>query len=460
MALSAPITKQLRHLVGRQNVLTDPVDLRVYSFDGTSSWRHAPDIVVLPSTTEQVAGVLRLATEHHIPVTVRGAGTCLSGGPVPVAGGIVLCTARMNRIVAIDKNNFTVTAEAGVVLNDLNQRLAADGLFFPPDPQSFLAATIGGCVAENSGGPYAVKYGVFRHYLLGMTAVLANGTVLSLGGGTVKNVTGYDLPQLICGSEGTLAVVTRATLRLLSLPETQQTVLATFDSVRGAGEAVRRIRAAGVVPAKIELIDNWILRRIEETMPLGLPLTAAALLLFLLDGTAPSVAAEADQVAGLCRDAGAKVVRPARNAAEAQNFWLARRSGYSAIFGNAPTVLAEDVTVPVSRIPDLVDHVEDIARVCDVTIVIIGHAGDGNLHPCVLTDQGDGAHFARAQKAVDAIFKAALSMGGAISGEHGIGLEKRSYLKAAMGQEAIDLMIRLKKVLDPDGILNPGKIWE
>jgi glycolate oxidase len=293
-----------------------------------------------------------------------------------------------------------------------------------------------------------------------MTAVLPNGKILNLGGRTMKNVTGYDLPQLICGSEGTLAVVTRVTMRVLSRPETSQTVLATFGSARIAGEAVHTIRASGVVPAKIEFIDNWILRRVEERMPLGLPLTAAAVLLFELDGAPDAVSRESEQVIEMCRKAGAEVVRPARDSQEAQNFWTARRAGYSAIFGNAPTVLAEDVTVPVSRIPDLVDRVDAIARENELTIVVIGHAGDGNLHPCVLTDRSDNAHYARAQRAVDEIFRSALAFGGAISGEHGIGLEKKKYLKDAMSPDEIEILKQLKSVFDPKGILNPGKIWE
>lgn len=460
MGLSKTILSGIERIVGREGVLTADTDLRAYSFDATSNWRSMPEAVVFPITTDQVAGVMRLANDSSIPVTVRGAGTCLSGGPIPVYGGIVLCTTRMNRIVDIDRENFTVLVEAGVVLNELNQELSRQGFFFPPDPQSFLAATIGGCISENAGGPYAVKYGVFRHYLLGMTAVLSNGTILKLGGRTMKNVTGYDLPQLICGSEGTLAVVTRVLLRLLPLPESKQTVLATFGDVRRAGEAVAKIRSGGVVPAKIELIDNWILQRVEERMPLGLPLSAEAVLLFELDGAAETVKRESAQVTELCRACGADVVRPARDAKEAENFWTARRAGFSAIFGNAPTVLAEDVTVPVSRIPDLVDRIKRIAGENDVTIVMIGHAGDGNFHPSVLTDMADAAHYARAQKAVDAIFKAALEYGGAISGEHGIGLEKKKYLKDAISREEIGLLKQLKAVFDPKGILNPGKIWE
>lgn len=460
MSLSKNAIERLKEIVGRTAVLTGQTDLKSYSYDGTTNWYAMPDVVVFPTTAEQISQIMRFASDGEIPVTVRGAGTCLSGGPVPVAGGIVLCTTRMNRIVAIDPENFSATAEAGVVLNDLNQQLAKQNLFFPPDPQSFLAATIGGCVSEGAGGPYAVKYGVFKHYLLGMTAVLPTGEILRLGGNTVKNVTGYDLPQLLCGSEGTLAVISQVTLRLLSKPQSSQTVLAVFDRVKSAGQAVFSVRTSGVVPAKIELMDNWVIRQIEQRTPLGLPVDAEAILLFELDGAVESVAKEALKVIELCKNNGAAEVRAARDETEALNFWTARRAGFSAVFCSAPTVLAEDVTVPTSRIADFIDFINQLSEKTGLTIVMIGHAGDGNLHPSVLTDKNDAQHFARAEKAVAEIFACALEMGGALSGEHGIGLEKKRFLKQAVSAEEIALLKAIKKAFDPKGILNPGKIWE
>ena len=431
-----------------------------YAFDGTTGWQSKPDVVVFPTTAEQVSLIMKLATAQKIPVTPRGAGSNVSGGSVPVSGGIVLCTTRMNRILKIDADSFTITTEVGVVLNDLNQELTKHNLFFPPDPQSFLAATIGGCVSENAGGPYAVKYGVFKHYLLGMTAVLPNGTIVKLGGNTVKNVTGYDLPQILCGSEGTLAVITQVTLRLLPLPPAHQTVVAVFDKVVTSGQAVYKVLNAGILPAKIEMMDNWVIRRIEETTPLGLPLEAGSMLLFELDGIQSAVDKETEGVIKSCQQAGALNVRAAKNAGEAANFWTARRAGFSAIYGASPTVFAEDIAVPINRIADLITKVEEIAKKYDLVIVMIGHAGDGNLHPSVLTDKKNAEHYARAEKAVDEIFIAALEYGGAISGEHGIGLEKKRFMKQAMQPEAIELLRGIKKVFDPDNILNPGKIWE
>ncbi len=454
------IINALKKIAGEDAVLSDQTDLTAYSYDGTTHCQGMPEVVVFPTTTEKISEIMKIADGETIPVTVRGAGTSLSGGPVPSAGGIVLCTTRMNRIIDIDTENFAVTAEVGVVLNDLNKTLAKHRLFFPPDPQSLLAATLGGCVAENAGGPYALKYGVFKHYILGMTAVLASGAVVKMGGYTMKNVTGYDLPQILCGSEGTLAVITDITLRVLSLPQARNTVLAVFDRASTAGTAVHKIRASGLVPAKIEFIDNWVVRRIEETIPLGIPLTAEAILLFELDGMAETVQKETQEVIAFCRQAGALEVRPAKDAQEAEKFWTARRAGFSAIFTASPTLLPEDVTVPTNRISDLIDYVKKLEKELDLTIAIIGHAGDGNLHPSILTDKNDPEHFSRAQKAVAAIFDLALKYKGAISGEHGIGTEKQSYLKHAVSPEGIALYKAIKQAFDPKGILNPGKIWE
>ncbi len=460
MNLPKDIYRELRTIVGTKGILTTPSELAAYSFDATTDCHGLPDVVLFPASKKQVSAIMQIANRECIPVTVRGAGTNVSGGSVPASGGIVLCTTRMNRIVEINRANFTVTAEPGVVLNDLNIALSRDGLFFPPDPQSFLAATIGGCAAENSGGPCAVKYGVFKHYLLGMTVVLASGDILRLGGNTIKNVTGYDLPQLLCGSEGTLAVITDVTLRVLPIPPCRQTVLAAFDDVVTAGKGVQKILASGTLPAKIEIMDNWVIRRIEEAMPLGLPLEAEAILLLELDGIEEAVLKETEQVVDLCTNAGARMVRPATDMDEANKFWLARRSGFSAIFSHAPTVMAEDVTVPIDKMPELISRIRAMERQNNLTIVIIGHAGDGNLHPSILTDKNDTEHYLVAQKAMHQIFAHAIELGGAISGEHGIGTEKRKFLKKAMQPEAIDLLKKIKQVFDPKGILNPGKIWE
>jgi glycolate oxidase len=460
MKLSLNLLSELKIIVGAEGVLSSQTDLVSYSYDGSCNWQSFPDVVVFPGSAEQISGVMKLAYENYVPVTMRGAGTCISGGPIPVEGGIVLCTTRMNKILEINKENFAAHVEAGVVLNDLNMELSKHRLFFPPDPQSFLAATIGGCVSEGAGGPYAVKYGVFKHYILGMQVVLTDGTILNLGGNTMKNVTGYDLPQLICGSEGTLCAIVSVKLRLIPKPLASQTIMAAFKEVTDAGRAVHSIRSSGIIPAKIELVDNWLILRINQLGLVEIPSDAEAILLFELDGAAETMVNEAETVVRLCKQAGSGHIRAAKDAKDAEKLWTARRAAFSTIYGAAPTALAEDVVVPTDQIPLLLEKIKEIRKKYDLTIVIIGHAGDGNLHPTVLTDKNNAEHYSRAQKAVQDIFQTAIDLGGAISGEHGIGLEKKRFLSRAMQPEAVKLLKQIKQVFDPRGILNPGKIWE
>lgn len=454
------VVEKLKGIAGPENVLTMPEDLDTYAYDATSTWYHRPDVIVFPTSTEQVAEVLRLANDLELPVTPRGGGTNVSGGSIPIRGGIVLVTVKMDRILSLDRENLVAVCECGVILQDLTLALAKDRLFFPPDPQSFLGATIGGIVAENSGGPAGVKYGVTKNYVLGLKVALPTGDVVDFGGTTVKNVVGYDLALLLTGSEGTLGVICEATLRVAPLPQAKRTVIAVFDEVAVAGENVSAILSEGIVPAKIELLDNWVIRSIEKIQPMGLPVEAGAMLMFEVDGSEETVAREAEAIEKTCRARGAKDVLTASDPAEAMKYWKARSAGFAAVFGAAPTVLAEDVTVPRSRIPDFIRRVDEICRKDDLEYTVIGHAGDGNLHPSVLTDVKDEAHFAKAKAAVERIIESAVEFGGVLSGEHGIGLEKQKFLRRAVDEKVIDLMKAVKRVFDPKGILNPGKIWE
>jgi glycolate oxidase len=458
--LEKKVISQLEEIVGKGVVLTAKEDLNAYSYDGTATWAHLPEAVVLPTTTEQVSRILKLANEKRIPVTPRGAGTNVSGGSIPIKGGIVLCTVRMKKILDINKTNFTATVEPGVILQDFNIALAKQGLFYPPDPQSFLGCTIGGTVAENAGGPYCVKYGVTKQYVLGLEVVLASGYVMKLGGVTVKNRTGYELVMLFTGSEGTLGVITRITLRLLPLPPANKTMMAVFDDMAVGGKAVSDILESGVVPAKIEFVDNFVLRRIEEMMPMGLPVEAKALLLIQADGSPAAVEAESKQIVDILKKSGAKEVKVAKDAAEAAKYWKMRSAGFAATFGAAKTVMAEDVAVPRDRLAEFIHKLEEISKRTGFFISYLGHAGDGNLHPSIFTDINKKEEFAKAQKTMEEIFEAALSLGGVLSGEHGIGLEKQRFLKRAMDPVALNLMRKIKGILDPNNILNPGKIWE
>jgi len=451
---------RLAQIVGRANVLSAEEDRKVYSYYGTSNWIHKPDLVVFPTETAHVAAVLKLADENRIPVTPRGGGTNVSGGSVPVRGGIALVMTKMNQIRAIDAANLSARVQAGVVLMDLQVALARERLFFPPDPQSFLGATLGGIIAENAGGPVCLKYGVTKQYILGLQAVLPTGRIVEFGGTTVKNVVGYDLVSLVTGSEGTLAVVTEAVLRLLPLPPARQTIIALFDDLPKSGATVGKILDAGTIPAKIELLDNWVVRSINRITGMQLPADAAAMLMFECDGQEEVVAHDAQQVVDVCRTMGATQVLVAHDPAEAQAYWKARSAGFAAVFGAAPTVLAEDVTVPRTRMPEFIERVVAICAKAGVEVTVIGHAGDGNLHPSVMTDAKDPAHYAKAQRAIDEIIEAALAFGGVLSGEHGIGLEKQKFMRRTQDPIFIDLMRSIKGIFDPRGILNPGKIWE
>lgn len=458
--LKPEIISQLRKIVGKGAVLTSREDLTTYSYDATTTWAHMPDVVVLPTTTEQVSQILKLANESNIPVTPRGAGTNLSGGSIPIKGGIVLCTTRMNRILEVNKGNLVATVEPGVVLQDLNLALAKEGLFYPPDPQSFLSCTIGGTVAENAGGPYCLKYGVTKQYILGLEVVLANGYVMKVGGVTVKNRTGYELVMLFTGSEGTLGVITKITLKLLPMPPASKTIMAVFDDMLVGGQAVSDILAGGLIPAKVEFLDNFAIRRIEEITPMGLPVEASALLLLQTDGSPAAVEAESQQILGILKNSGARDIRVAKDETEADKYWRMRSTGFAAFFSAAHTVMAEDVTVPRDKIAEFIRKLGEISERTGFSIQLLGHAGDGNLHPTIFTDIRDKEQFARAQDTMAEIFRAAMELGGVLSGEHGIGLEKRRFLKEAMDPVAIEVMKKIKGILDPNNILNPGKIWE
>ena len=451
---------ELKKIVGEENVLTSKEALKAYSYDGTTSWIHEPDVVVFPTSTKEVAAIMKLANAEKVPVTPRGGGTNVSGGSIPIMGGIVLCTTKMNKILKVDKENLSVTVEPGVVLMDLTMRLAKEGLFFPPDPQSFLGATMGGVIAENGGGPACVKYGVTKQYVLGLEIVLPTGQVINVGGRTVKNVVGYDLTMLFVSSEGTLGVITKAELKVNPLPLARKTIMAVYDDIAVAGESVFRVLENGVIPDKIELLDNWVINRIEEMMPMGLPKDADAVLLFETDGIPEAVEKETEKIVEITKKYGARDVRVAKDQAEADKYWLARRAGFAAVFGKAPTVLAEDVTVPRGQIPNLIKRIKELAKKYNVEIMVLGHAGDGNLHPSIMSDEKNLELHARALKAMDEIIEGAVEFGGVLSGEHGIGLEKAKFLRRVMEPAVIDLMKGIKGLVDPNNIMNPGKIWE
>jgi glycolate oxidase len=455
----ASLIDRLNHILGKENVLTSREAMVAYSYDATNMWTHLPDAVVLPSDAGQISEILKLASLEKVPVTPRGGGTNVSGGSIPIRGGIVLCTTRMNRIIEISKTNLNASVEPGVVLQDFQTALAKEGLFFPPDPQSFAGCTMGGVVAENSGGPSCLKYGVTKQYVLGLEVVLADGRIVKLGGLTPKNRTGYELIMLFTGSEGTLGVITKIILRLLPLPPAEQTIVAVFGDVAEAGETVTDIIASSILPSKVEFVDSWTFGKFRGLLPDEILDSSEVILLIQVDGLPETVTAETQQVVDVCRGRS-REVRVARDKVEAERYWEARRAHFSDISSRTHTIVNEDVSVPRDKIAEFIRLGQASARRHDVPISFAGHVGDGNFHPVVLTDSRDKEHYARALKCVEEIIEIALSLGGVLSGEHGIGLEKQRFLKKAMDPAAIEIMKRIKDVLDPQHILNPGKIWE
>jgi glycolate oxidase len=458
--VSEQIIRELTEVVGPAYVHTDPVDLQCYAFDATfEEWR--PDIVVRPATTAEVAGVLTICNRARLPVIARGMGSGLAGGTVPAQfGGLVLSLTRMDHILEIDEQNMTATVEAGVITADLQTAVEARGLFYPPDPSSIKHSTLGGNVACNAGGPRCLKYGVTKDYVMGVKAVLADGRILAAGGKPIKYVTGYDLPALLIGSEGTLAVITEVLLRLIARPTVTMTGMAVFHDLDQASQAVNKVLQAGFLPATLEIMDDTTIHTVEEYLHLGLPLDAAAILIFESDGRDRTVVqAELDGMAGLFRSAGASEVRVAQSEEERNALWRGRRSVSPSLARRRPNKLGEDISLPRSAIPEAVRRIKAIGRQYGLPIAIFGHAGDGNLHPNIMFDRRDAEEWARVQKASAAIFAVALELGGTLTGEHGVGLLKRPYLEGDVGATAVDVMRAIKRALDPNGILNPGKIF-
>jgi glycolate oxidase len=454
------VIAKLVALLGKDRVLTAKEDRALYGYDATADvTAHLPDAVVIPLSTEDVQGILRIASAHRVPVTVRGSGTNLSGGTIPVAGGLVVLMQRMSKILEIDAENLTATVQPGVVIQSLNDAVAPHGLIYPPDPGTVATATMGGSTAECSGGLRGLKYGVTKHYIMGLELVLASGERFRCGGKTVKNVTGYDLVKLFTGSEGTLGVITELTVKLLPAPEARRAMLATYDSLDDAGKTIAGIIAAKVIPATMEIIDRATCEAVEAYAKVGLPTTAEAVILLEVDGIPAVVEQEAAAVERVCRQFNG-VVKVATTDAERNQLWAARRACLPALARKRPTTVLEDATVPRSRIPEMLRELRRIAEKHQLQMGTFGHAGDGNLHPTILCDERDAAEMARVHAAVDEIFAVAVAMGGTLSGEHGIGIAKKKYLTQEFGPVGVEVMRSIKAALDPLNLLNPGKVVE
>ena len=448
----------LTNLLGKENIIADKETLHCYSYDATADMpAEMPEAIVTPRTKEHVVSIVKYAAQHKIPIYTRGAGTNLSGGTIPIKKGIVMSMLKMNKILEIDTENLTAIVEPGVVIQDLNNAVALHGLIYPPDPGTVTTATMGGSVAENSGGLRGLKYGVTKHYIMGLEVVLANGEMVKYGGKTVKNVTAYDMVKLFTGSEGTLGISTEITVKLIPAPEARKSMLAVFDNLDDAAKTITGIIANKVIPATLEIMDNVTIKTVENYAKVGLPIEAEAVLLIEVDGIPEVVAKEAEAVARVCKENNGKL-RVAETPEDREKLWAARRAALPSLAQVSPTTVLEDATVPRSKIPDMLKALKEIAEKYNLTIGTFGHAGDGNLHPTILTDERNKEEMERVHKAVDEIFAAALELGGTLSGEHGIGIAKIKYLEQEFGPAGVEAMKAVKRALDPDNILNPGKV--
>jgi glycolate oxidase len=448
---------ELREILGDGGIVSRATELKVYECDGWTIEKSAPEILLRPRTTTEVSAILKTLHRHGVAFVPRGAGTGLSGGCLPLGAPVMICTSRMNRILAIDLANRRVEVESGVVNLHVSNAVKANGLFYAPDPSSQAACTIGGNIAENSGGPHTLKYGVTTNHVLGLEIVLPDGEIAELGG-AVEECCGYDLIGAIVGAEGTAGIVTRATLRLMREPEAHRTLLAIFADVNNATEAVSAIIAAGIIPGAIEMMDQLIIRAVEAAFHAGLPEDAGAVLIIELDGLEAAMDEHARRVTELVRTAGAHEVRLARDENERATLWKARKRAFGAVGRLAPNYATHDGVVPRTRLPDILRAITAISSRFDLQIGNVFHAGDGNIHPIVLYGERDPSQVRRTIEAGREILKACVEMGGSLTGEHGIGVEKMAEMPLIFSPDDLIVMSELRRVFDPDERSNPNKV--
>ncbi len=457
--LSAHIKQQLVNIVGEQDYQDDPQALVTHSYDGTPMLQSLPDGVIYPESTAEVSAIMAILYHERIPLVSRGSGTNLCGGTVPVHGGVVMVMHKMNQILEVDMENLTATVQPGLITKTFATHIESLGLFYPPDPSSMAISTIGGNIAECSGGLRGFKYGTTKDYVLGLEAVLANGDVIRTGGKLVKDVAGYDLTKLLVGSEGTLAIITEATLKLIAPPKTKKTMLAMYGDMYDAARTVSKIIEQRITPATLEFLDRSTIQVVDDYAKLGLPLDVEAILLIEQDGDPEQVANDIKQIEQICRNEHATQIQIAASEEEAAKLVTARRSAFTALARLKPTTILEDATVPRSKIADMVMEINRIANKHQVQICTFGHAGDGNLHPTATTDARNTEEIHRVEQAFAEIFEATIRLGGTITGEHGVGMVKSPYLEWKVGPTGIEVMKSIKQAFDPYQLLNPGKVF-
>jgi glycolate oxidase len=456
MAIQAGVLAELEAQLGKNGVLSQPSDLSLYQYDGGVD-KSLPEVVVFPRTTEDVAALVKLAARNNLAIVGRGAGTGLSGGSIPRAGGMVISFSRMNRILEIDLANERAVVQPGVVNLDITLAVQGSGYFYAPDPSSQRACTIGGNVAENAGGPHTLAYGVTTNHVVSLKAVLPDGTVIETGGQEL-DVPGYDLTGLLTGSEGTMALVTKIGVRLLRQPEAVKTMLAIYNSTDEAGNTVGELTAEGITPVALEMLDGPMLRMVEAATHAGYPIDAAAVLLIELEGLTEGVEEQAIQIAEVCRACGAREVRVAQSAAERELLWKGRKNAFGAIGRVSPTYYVQDGVVPRTQIAKTLRAIEEIGKKYGIEISNVFHAGDGNMHPILPFDPRKEGELKRAQIAGEEILNYCISVGGSITGEHGVGMEKMELMGHLFSEDTLDLIKDFKTLFDPSCRLNPGKV--
>jgi glycolate oxidase len=447
---------RLKEIVGPDYVLSSEMDLILYGYDA-SLQKAKPDVIVLPDSTEEVSKVVALAHKEKVPILARGSGTNLTGGTIPIKGGIIVHLSRMDRILEIDIPNRRVTVEPGVITLDLQNLMLEKGFVYQPDPASQKVSTLGGNFGENSGGPHCLKYGVTTNHILGAEVVLADGTVVWVGGKSQDNP-GYDLTGLLVGSEGTLAMATKMVLKLMRAPEAVKTMLAVYESIGDGANTVSAIIAEGIVPATLEMIDNIVMRAVEETIHVGYPLDAAAVLLIELDGMPDGMESKAEKIIEICKRNNVREVKLAKNEAERAVLWAGRKGAFGAVGQVRPSYMCCDGTVPRTKLPEVLSKVMEAGKKYDLPIANVFHAGDGNLHPLIMFDDRDADELKRVHKLGTEILKICADAGGTISGEHGIGTEKLKEMSFIFSEGDLQFMRQIKKAFDPHDIMNPGKM--
>ncbi len=452
------VKKKLKDIFGAKNFLDSTEHRIAYSYDGTPVITSMPDSIVIPASVNQISGLMHLANEEKFAVVPRGSGSGLSGGSIPSENSVVLLMNQWDKVIELDENNLTAWVEPGVITAKFQSKVEAIGLFYPPDPGSAQICTLGGNVAENAGGLRGLKYGVTKNYVLGFEVVLPSGEVMRIGGKNMKDVAGYNLKDVLIGSEGTLGIFTKILLKLIPMPASSKTMLAFYDSIGSAAETVSAITAARILPAMMEFLDNPTIRAVESFSRLGLDVNTGALLLVEVDGPRSAVEEDAAAVEKICRTSGANEVRVAKDEAEAMKLKAARKSALAALARIRPTTILEDATVPRSELATMVDFINKTAKKHDIQMGTFGHAGDGNLHPTGLTDERDHAEIERTERAFEEIFRKAVELGGTITGEHGVGLTKRKFLEELYNSPFVQMMKTTKQMIDPNGVLNPGKV--